>query len=272
MKKARIWYKQNRHTYSIEVPVHVSQIKFSEFCDFRQLEAQYLNDEEMNPAEVAVLLKNAIGKIVSGELHPLPVNHEGDNPKEILNTSYRLGVGDPLSLNRIYAHLVTIIQEYAPDKIPQTFRTRLFGKKFIIQRDKVARILLDDPLTTGESLEVLEYQRRATKRMETSPKDTGNIDFNLGLRELAILVRQKGEELPAIRDERIRFINARMNLFKDVTLDIILDIRFFFASSLIGYTQKNLSYTFGKDLQATISRIKQTGSENVKQWLRKPGK
>lgn len=259
-----IWYEQAQQMYSIDLPNHASQIKFADFCDFRQLEAKYLHDDDITGPEAAVMLRDALATIVKGSLHPLPVNHPGDDPVQMLDRGYIVQIGDPLSLNRIYAHLVTIIQDYKPDKVPQTFKMKWHGKNFTVSRAPIARVLLGTPLTTGEALEVLEYQRRASDRMATAPKDVGNIDFNLGLREFAILVRKKGEELPADRDQRHRFINQRMALFKDLRLTAVLDIRFFFVTSLIDYTQKNLLSTSGKDRQAAIVRKNRRHRENVK--------
>jgi len=250
-----IYIEQDDKVYTIDIPT-IDEIKFSDWCDFRTSEARYM-DQDITPAEANQNLKESLKHIIRGNLDILPAYVKGDETAKLIENGYYLKIGDEVSVMRIYAHLVTMIQAYMPDKIPHTFRLRWGGKKFTIQKQPIARVLLGRPMTTGEALEVLEYQRRASASMETTPKDIGNIDFNLGLREIAILLRKQGEELPAERTERIRFINSRMELFKDIPLRTILDLRFFFALSLMSYTTTKTILSSGKDHQVVTTRLKQ---------------
>ena len=83
-----------------------------------------------------------------------------------------------------------------------------------------------NPITVGESITLLEFDRRAGKILD---KDyNANIDFNLGLEQFAVLLRKPGEHLPIDLNKRIKFIDARKQIAKQAPLWLILNVRFFF--------------------------------------------
>jgi hypothetical protein len=137
--------------------------------------------------------------------------------------------GDELTLIRLYAHVLNVINSFVPDKIPETFKFKHKGKSFEIESKPAARMLTGMAFTAGEAIEVLEYMKRAQEALKKNPSQEGNIDFTLGLTEIAILVRQKGERLPAERPRLEKFIVLRRELFKSLSLDVVLSIRFFFS-------------------------------------------
>ena len=171
-----------------------------------------------------------------------------------MDRKYRIKAGDELSILRLYVHILTIIREFKPTKIPRSYVLSKDGKTFVIGAKAAAEMLLGKSggsVATGEALEILEYQRRYALALKNKPLEVGNLDFTLGLTEFAILVRQNGERLPWEKGDLDRFIQERREFFKDLPLDEVLSIRFFFAQC-IAYVQKKSDYRlFWKPREAT---------------------
>ncbi len=236
--------------YKIDVPFEVNAITFEGFCDFRSDEYLYLSaHSESEPVENFLLLQQAVQHIVKGDVLALPLIHDKTDA-QLIDTDYTLQLDEPISLLRLYAHLLTVIRNYQPVEIPTTFKFKWGKKDFVIQQVPAARVLLGNPITLGEVLETLEYQRRAATYMEATPKEVGNISFNLGLTEFAILVKQAGELLPSNKAERRQFIESRKKLFATLPLNLVLDIRFFLTNSLLIHGQTLPTNSFGKVAQA----------------------
>ena len=115
-------------------------------------------------------------------------------------------------------------------------------------------------VSTGEAIEVLEFRRIAEKNLEEKKFALGSMDFTLGLRELAILVRKKGEALPWNRKELESFLNDRMQTFRTVTAGEVLTLRFFLINSYLIWLQNqtiNSSGTVRHIRVQELSRKKQ---------------
>lgn len=243
-------FEQDGERYQVDIPYHLTERTFENWCDFRQAEAKYLEAENSDVGERATLLEKAISHMVPGDLDQIPPYIPGDDIEQLVEDRYAVKPGDEISHLRLYAHTVTLIQGYQPEQIPQTFRFKFRKKEFEVKSEPAARVLLSRPFLTGEVIETLEYQRRASLHMDDKPLETGNIDYNLGLTEYAILVRQKKERLPAGKAERERFINKRKHLFKDLDLETVMALRFFFINALMRYATTQASGFFGKAPQA----------------------
>lgn len=262
-----ITYKQpDGSEEAINVPMHPREISFSRFCDFRNARATF-EDAELDPQEYAAQLTAGLNHLVPGiRVAGIPFTLDEDWDKDLVDGGYFIKVGDQLSILRIYAHIVNVVNSYQPEEVPDIFRFTHQGQDFEIQRRRAADAMLGR--TTGEMIETLEYQRRATLLMESERKDVGNLDFELGLTELAILVRQPGEELPADKPSRDAFIEKRRRLFASVDLETIIGIRFFFLSSLLASRTTPTTATFGK-----VLRVATPGGEHKTSWrLRLLGK
>jgi len=99
-----------------------------------------------------------------------------------------------------------------------------------------------NPITVGESITLLEFDRRAGKVLD---KDyNANIDFNLGLEQFAVLLRKPGEQLPLDLSKRIAFIDARKQIAKQAPLWLILNVRFFFIRKYRPYLIKSVLDTY----------------------------
>lgn len=233
----------NGERVPIEVPQHLSEIRFVQFCEFREKEQAFWKENEQrensesdpeNEALTYLKLEEAI-KVFSGEgIESVPVSLEGDNFQAMIDAGYRLKIGDEVTLLRYYAHIVTLINGYKPEKIPTTFEWKSEkGKTYKVKSEEAARAIYGTAMTAGEAITVLEYQRRAGLSERMGLTGIGNIEFSLGLTELAILLRRPGEKLPADKRKRDQFIEQRREVFADVTLDVVMSMRFFLLNSLL---------------------------------------
>jgi len=255
----------------VDIPFAASDIEFGDFCDFRSAEYLWFNVGDAEPIENFILLRNAVACLVKCDIDSLPL-FSSEEETDLITMGYKIQIGDTITLIKVYAHLVTLINRYKPEEIPQNFAFTHKQKDFVINTDSVIRVMSQARLTLGESLEVLEYQRRAAARNETDPKGAGNIDFNLGLTEFAILIRQPGEKLPSDKSDRRKFIDRRKELFSTLPLDLVLDIRFFLTNSLIIYNQNLRTNSFGKVRQAVTGSKKVITKRNRQKKRRQPGR
>lgn len=255
----------------INLPFSVEEISYSAFCDFRQLESEYwdLNkSEQVDSSEAANKLLDALKTLVQGDIDELPFAHKDEDWQTLIDTAYLVSLGDELSIMRVYAHLVNLIAEYKPESIPETFVWAWMKNKYIIKSGPAARILENKPLGTGEAIECMEYQRRAAKAKEANPSNAGNIDFELGLTEMAILLRKPGERLPSNRKKLDQFINSRRRLFSNMPLSEVLNVRFFLLSALIKLHKTKTTNSSGTDLRAVIDSKSPKPKGSVKNWLK----
>lgn len=252
----KVWFEHDGDLMTIELPMHPAAVTFEQFCDFRTAEQEFLNAKK--PAGRIAGFDKAIAIMAPGDIDKIPVALEGETVTDLIEANYQvdLEAGHELTKDRIYAHMIVMINNYKPERIPETFTFKWKKKTFKIQSGRVARVLTGRDMTTGEAIEVLEYQRRAAEATEHTPTEVGNIEFNLGLTEFAIMIRQPGEELPAGRKDRIRFLNQRKELFKTLPLDQVLDIRHFFLNALLRSVTTPSTSLSGKAPQVVVRRPK----------------
>ena len=135
----KVTFIQDDELFAIDVPVHVKERTFENFCDFRTHEREYIrlgrppellddgsNKEEVEswvfPLEdVMAALVLAVEQMVFGDVIDLPFRLEKDDIHKLTAAKYQVKPGDDLSILRLYAHLVTIIQDFSPGRIPETY-------------------------------------------------------------------------------------------------------------------------------------------------------
>lgn len=251
----KIYFEEDRQIHSIDVMFHPSERTFEQFCDFRQAESRYIEASqkarEAKPGAAARWQEKAIGHLaaavrhmVSGALDEIPIEIHGENTARLFG-SYTIKPGDELSLWRLYAHIVNTINNYRPGGIPQTFTVKIGRKKYHLAGGAV-NIMAGQGYKVGETIEAMEYQRRAESIVQQNKTEVGNIEFNLGVTELAILMREKGVELPAKEAERAAYIEAQKEVFKNATLEDVLNLRFFLGNTFLKTTKRKSTRTFGK--------------------------
>jgi len=237
----------------IGLPYHPSEVTFEGFCDFKTDEAKYLN-LELDHLERTPYIQKCLSHVITGDLDKIqPFTGHDEDLDKLIEVGYTIKQGDHISHLRLYAHFVNVVRYYKSETVPSTFKFILLKHAYIVESKPAIRVLLNKPITTGEALEVLEYQRRAKSRMEVDHLEMGNLDFNLGLSEMAILVKREGEQLPSSKGKRQKFINSRKQIFKTIPLDIVLDLRFFLLSSLINYAMTPITHSSGKVRQVAVA-------------------
>jgi hypothetical protein len=270
----KVYYQNpDNSTLWVNIPFDLKELTFEQFCDFKSSEVAFWDaaqrgldpEQGESPIHPYTHLQKAIEAVMPGTIDT-PYNIDGDRLQELLDTGYQVNIGDSLSLIRLYAHFINLVGSYQPDKIPTTFILKHKGKDFVLQEGPTARLLSGISFTSGEALEVLEYMRRKQEAIKENPAQEGNIDFELGLTEFAILVRQKGEKLPHSRPKLEKFIRKRRELFKDLPLDKILAIRFFFLNTLLKLGTLPTTSHFGRMFLAA------TGGQVVARRPERPGK
>lgn len=256
--------------YRYDIPNHVSERTFEDFCHFRELDHHFL--DQADQAGMLEAMISACQAMVKGPVNKLPVAQKGEHMDDLIKEGFQLELGEPITIHRLYAHLVVLIQTYQPTHLPRSYTFKWNKTTFQVERMDSARTLAGIALSTGEAIEVLEFQRRADDQMKTEPKDFGSIDFNLGLREFAILVRKKDEELPSNKKRRQAFIAKRIEFFKSVPLNYILDLRFFFAASWMNYIATKQINSSGTVPLLLPEGRKAKLTRSVRRLLRRRGK
>ena len=263
----RLFFELDGEELSLEIPFAVHEITFNEFCDFKTEEAKFFKALESKDGEGATwALIAAISQLVEGPVNCLPLDVKGDNLERLIESEYRIGIGDELSVNRLYVHLITTVNTFRPESIPEEWSLKSLGFS-----KSAFRVLAKEPLTTGEALEVLEFQRRASRALEETPHEVGNIDFTLGLTELALLCRKKGEQLPSERPKLERFLNERRKVFAACTMDEILTLRFFLHRWLVRSTKTRSTSFSGTARQRSTGEVTRKRRPGVS-WLKWRGR
>ena len=258
----KLYFEDAGQIHAIDVMFHPSERTFEQFCDFRQAEAQYLKASrearEAEPEEREKLEEQALGHLVEairhmveGDVDEVPVNAPGS--ADMVFDGYYIKPGDELDLWRLYAHTVNTINSYQPGGIPEQFSIKIDGKEYHLAAGAI-NIMAGQGYKVGETIETMEYQRRAESIVQAKPTEIGNIEFNLGVTELAILMREKGVELPAKEAQRAAYIEKQKQVFKDATLEDVLNLRFFLGNTLLATKKPRSIRTFGNRRQASTRR------------------
>lgn len=235
----------------LDVPYTPRERTFEQFCEFQNHEQKYLRltaKEGYDLEEVIRSVTAAVGCLVEGDVDKLEFRIDGDRMDNLFNENWVLTPNAEISVMRLYVHLFNAFNSYQPLAMPTSWKYENGEVVYTCDGSKVARLLGGGRLTTGETLEMLEFQRRYKKKGDDKKLGTGNMDFGLGLTQLAILCRKEGEPFPSERNKIDDFIKARREELKGVPLHIIFDLRFFLISSLRGYlTTRTINTSLNKN-------------------------
>lgn len=200
----------------LTVPMTAEDIKFSEFVDGTTLEQELLKEEQFGYESLPEILTCYFPESVVASL-----DYDDITPLE----AQMLVPGSELTTATLYNHIVAVVNSYELKTVKE-FAITHKGEKFFIA--SLEELVPTRKLTVGESLTMLELSKRVTKLKEKKGDPNGNYEFSLGLEEIAILARKKGERLPITQKERQEFISKRAEFFKDCPLSEVLKVRFFF--------------------------------------------
>lgn len=256
------YQKPDGTIFNIGVPFSTMDIRFDDFCDFKAGEHIYIEksrEEKPDIASAMMALVNTIQTMVTGNIADLPFSLPADSPQDLIDGGYLIRNGHDLSVIRIYAHILTIIRTYRPKNIPPRYRVKLNEGTFVMSGNDAARIMTGQGYTTGETVEIMEFRRNFQKRLEINPMELGNLEFNLGLTEMAILLRKPKEELPADESELEAFINERKKVMANMHLGQVLDVRFFLINALLKFARRKSTPSSGKVVRLRKGGRNRTG-------------
>jgi hypothetical protein len=222
---------------TINIPMHVDEIKYSEFLNFKMYEEEFFNaPAEEKPAALVDLVKN----IYEVDVTDLPFGSPEEDYSE-----YFINLGDDLTVMRLYHHYINLINTFNPD-IKNTYEIKYKGQKFYLDAMGIMKSLEGAAYTAGEVITVCEYQRVLSKKTD-SIDDSAAMSMKLGLIEMAVLLRKKGEKLPSRQSERETFISNRAKFFSELSMDKVLAVRFFLLDILKAYVRTTDISSSGKD-------------------------
>lgn len=223
---------------TINLPLTAHEIKWEAFCDFKDQEHEYFAAQESEDSQTAIIaITRALAYVYGDWIFDLPFAL--DEPiEELFLNGFTVTLGDDISVMRLYAHLNTVINTFKPETLKdKVFKIVIKGEEYQLDQLKAAKFLTLEGVSTGEAIEVLEFRRIAEKNLEEKKFALGSMNFTLGLRELATLVRKKGEALPWNRKDLESFLNSRMEIFRGVTAGEVLTLRFFLINSYLIWLQ-----------------------------------
>lgn len=236
---------------TINVPIDCDEVTFMQYMEFIHAENEYLDvsrqddDEEgrkIDADQIEEYLIEAVGVMVTGDgFMTLPFSIAGDNMRVMMESKYIWQFGEDISVMRLYVHLLGMFDRYN-DQIKERAERGEFkaseyvcmigGKDYVLPSSRAVALFSDEAYTTGEVLELKYFRAKFQKTITERSDPTGQLAFNLGLSEMAILLRRDGEQLPHDKRHRTAFINRRAQLFKELPLSVIFDVRFFLISTL----------------------------------------
>ncbi len=237
--------------FIISVPFHVSDIRFSDFCDFKMYEKIYFDASRKNEiAEQKRALIQCVKCLITAKPQKetkitdlfLELEYEGAAVETLVG--FVFNSDSDCSIVKLYAHLVTVINNYQPEKCKEL---TTHGSTFYLQGTAIKKSIMQDennPLTSGEIIELLELQKGMDSLKTGEYSHDANINFSLGLREMAILYRKENEHLPLEKEKLEKFIQERSKMFAEITLNYILDLAFFFQNFLMECQKEKILLSF----------------------------
>lgn len=250
----------------IDIPLYPGERILDEYENFKKARRKYhkillkdkFESEDMDHLQDALL--EILPTLVTGDLSEIPFYEEGADIEFTIDIGYK-GV---LSHWHIYTHLLNITDRYQPNvKLDYYFDwfDKVDGEtvkqRYYVEPDRAKRLLTRKTYTSGENIELKQFEddtlqilsnRAKKKGLDTKDENElwsldvkGNLAFNLSAGQLAILARPEGEKLPLKKSEREALIHRRIELFRELPLDVYLNVRFFLLDILGKLSLKEIS-------------------------------
>lgn len=288
---------------SITVPLHASDMTFGQMLDFKAGENRYFayqrylalkeifqdyeGSNSMQTTQAAInemkgecqllggmelseadsnLFHNSLSQVVGGDLDGFDLSID-----EKIDQSYTISIGDDLSLERIYYHVINVIQRYQPS-VPM-WSDYQWGE-YVLPVQMVRGLIEANTLTAGEFIE-MQYLAELNKRVTSGYADVdGNMQYRIGLSQMAVLLKKEGESVPSQKSERDAWLSARCREMKDIPLDVYFDVCFFLSlhlkRSLRDQIIKHTSKVRSKSPRGKVVSLKRGGKPKTRR--RKNGK
>lgn len=226
----------------LEIPFHASEVLWSVWSDFKIKENEYFEaagkqDEEgvskPDVRDATIALVEAVQTICGEGVKSLKFSI-GEDEYKLIDTGYVLQMGQEVTILKLYAHLITVIDKFVPTDLKNVFRIKIGNAVFQIDKSRAASLFAFDSLSVGEAIEILEFMRVGREAVKLKRVSLGNMDFSMGLRQVATILRKPGEDLPWNKKELEDFLDRRCQVFEPhVTAEQILTLRFFLINSFI---------------------------------------
>lgn len=236
--------------FELDIPFSAHEMKYADVIDFRAHEqASFKANGEGKELDALISLNSAVLSLVSGDLQYVPNYLDQEDAKTLIDNGYTIQPGEDVSMARLYAHLVSTVNNYEPEELKSDFSLDWYDlnkipkgykkvrTKYYIDPERADRLLTEKAYTNGETIELLEFRKDIKANIEEKGDPQGNLAFTLSLAQMSILLRKKGEELPSQAQERKAFIDHRSKVFADLPYNIVLDVRFFLIGILIKSSQ-----------------------------------
>jgi len=244
--------------------------------DFTEAELEDLYEITFTKRDESVYLFKAVSRFVGGDLDQLTYNIDNDKQvQELLDKGFLFG-SDVSKLNysfkvdtfeisivRLYIHIITIVNQYKPNKIPAEFKVKWYSEPlkegqnrrknakknwYYLQANEARSTLKFKKanLTFGEVFLMGIIQDNFEKKKASTKHLNGNAAFNLNIKCLSVLLRKKGEKIPIDKKDYDPFIKQRQSVWRDIPLSTVLDVRFFFLNTIEESVQSSVTNIFSK--------------------------
>jgi len=210
----------------LNIPLSVQDITFERYIELKAEDKFFL--EEPQAERILQFTKFFHGNDV-------PI---GKVPKK----TFMYKLGDEVTHMRTYFHLINLINSYEYEPV-STFEHD--GKKWYVDS------IINDRLNTNEYIIGMETERRLKEVEDTKGDPDGAFEFNLGLRLFACMARLENENIPLDKREREKWLDERMRIFANISMDKVLNVRGFFLSTIQDYAKTLTLFPTSKESQNT---------------------
>lgn len=220
-----------KHNKSVSFPISAHDVKVETYVEFTKLiENQILalkNETVTDYTDEIETYITAVGLICKGDLHDLPFDIVNDTTVGVEGFQIaRNAKFEDISILRLFVHCQNIILNYIPSFEDNYFMFNWKGETFYLS-GSIGKKMSDKNLTTGETIEILEFERLKKTETQKEGDADGAIYFTTLLWRFAVMMRKEGEQLPVNKSERQKFLEERIIFFKDLPMSIVLDLSFF---------------------------------------------
>lgn len=213
------------------VPMTDADMTFAGYLDYLAARDAYDSlDADVKKVIAASSLKSMLRHVITGDLDKVPFILPDDLAGDDV-PSITAGV----SLMRLHFHIEKVLlaalkKERRHSALKYEFDYK--GERWYIGQERAITFLSGLALTAGEVIEVHEVKELMDLLIEKKGDPKYNYTYERDLRVVGILAKREGFELPFDINERLAYIEQQMRHFADLSLEVVLDIRFFLKTIL----------------------------------------
>lgn len=264
----------------LALPENLSEITGEQFCEWMQGAEEFIkwqnaqveaNTDPFNPAYQLERLRrmmNMIAEFSNGSLAPIPDGHLFRLPAGEFEQSLKFTFGlDRLedfdfdrteaTLYNIWALIYQVIvsTKFTVGGHPDGFTFSWKGETYKIdhfEMDRFTNSPLPPDITVQEAVEVLELRKKANTLLAQGKHESKNIKWEMYHRQLAILARKEGEQLPTDDLDFERFVSDRALHFLGIDAETLVRADFFLRGRLGLLSDTLTALSFSIPLEAHL--------------------